>query len=225
MIGGTAAGLVFGVPGLTSAASERRRRVARSDRAAGRRDRSGGTDRRGPPPSSGTRLRETLQSLVDDGTITAEQADAVTPTPHRESPRRGERRENRGERRRGPGRIAVGARGGAGTARPDAEELREQLRAGSTLGEIATAQGVDPQAVVDAIVAEMTERVDAAVEDGKLDADAPTRSSPRPSSESPTGSTTAAQTDHARGQTPGVIERRAGRHGSDPCCPAVASGA
>ena len=51
----------------------------------------------------------------------------------------------------------------------DAQELRQQLRDGATLAEIATTQGVEPQAVIDELVAELTERVDNAVEDGRID--------------------------------------------------------
>jgi ABC-type dipeptide/oligopeptide/nickel transport system ATPase subunit len=51
----------------------------------------------------------------------------------------------------------------------DAAELREQLHDGATLAEIAEAQGVDPRAVVDALVDELEERVATAVENGRLD--------------------------------------------------------
>lgn len=164
VIGGTAAGLVFGVPGLTSAASSD---VAVSPAAIVQQvdetDPAAPTDE--APAEVGTRLRETLQALVDDGTVTAEQADAVTAHLIENRPDRGERREGRQERRQAPEAVQelLGL---------SAEELREQLRAGSTLGDIATAQGIDPQDIVDAIVAEMTERVDAAVAEGRLDADA-----------------------------------------------------
>lgn len=164
VIGGTAAGLVFGVPGLTSAASSD---VAVSPAAIVQQvdetDPVAPTDE--APAEVGTRLRETLQALVDDGTVTAEQADAVTSHLIENRPDRGERREGRQERRQAPEAVQelLGL---------SADELREQLRAGSTLGDIATAQGIDPQDVVDAIVAEMTERVDAAVAEGRLDADA-----------------------------------------------------
>lgn len=48
------------------------------------------------------------------------------------------------------------------------DELREQLRSGKTLAEVATAQGVDRQTLVDALVASATERLTQAVTDGKL---------------------------------------------------------
>ncbi len=117
-------------------------------------------------------MREAIQSLVDDGTITAEQADAVVAELIASAPDRSERQENRGERREARQDRRQAPEAVQELLGLSAEELREQLRSGSTLGDIATAQGVDPQDVVDAIVAEMTERVDAAVADGKLDADA-----------------------------------------------------
>ena len=40
------------------------------------------------------------------------------------------------------------------------DELRDALRDGTTLAELATQNGVEPQAVIDALVAEATERID-----------------------------------------------------------------
>ncbi len=51
------------------------------------------------------------------------------------------------------------------------DELREAVRAGASLAEVAEANDVDPQAVIDALVAEATERIDAAVADDRLSAD------------------------------------------------------
>jgi len=173
VIGGTAAGLVFGVPGLTSAAS--------SDVAAqpaGVVQQVDDTDAPvDAPAEAGTRLRDTLQSLVDDGTITAEQADVVAAHLVENRPGRGERGgrgegggEGRGEGR-GPGMFGRGVTSEALTdlLGLDAQELRQQLRDGATLAEIATAQGVETQAVIDELVAELTERVDNAVENGRID--------------------------------------------------------
>ena len=53
----------------------------------------------------------------------------------------------------------------------DAATLRSELQAGSTLAEVAAAQGVSVDVLVDAIVDQMQERVDAAVEAGKITAD------------------------------------------------------
>lgn len=48
------------------------------------------------------------------------------------------------------------------------DELKAQLQDGKTLAEIATDQGVDRQALVDALVASATERIDQAVANGKV---------------------------------------------------------
>ena len=96
LLGGAAAGFAFGVPGLSGAASPERRAADRGHRAVDRSgDRSGAGRRRG----AGTRLRELLQPLVDDGTITAEQADAVVAHLQESLPERGEGRGGRGRSR------------------------------------------------------------------------------------------------------------------------------
>jgi len=170
LLAGTAAGLVFGVPGLSSAASD----VASTPAALVQQ--TDETDPAAPAdapdaPEMGTRLRETLQPLVDDGTITAEQADAVTTQLVENRPERGEG-EGRGPGgHRGPGMFArgVGSEALTDLLGIDAEELRTQLRDGATLADIATAQGVEVQAVVDELVAELDERLTNAVENGRID--------------------------------------------------------
>jgi hypothetical protein len=52
-----------------------------------------------------------------------------------------------------------------------ADELRTALQDGSSIADVATAHDVDPQAVIDALVAEATARIDQAVADGRLDSD------------------------------------------------------
>jgi hypothetical protein len=51
------------------------------------------------------------------------------------------------------------------------DELRTELEGGATLAEVAEANDVDVQALIDALVAEATERLDEAVADGRLDAE------------------------------------------------------
>ena len=53
----------------------------------------------------------------------------------------------------------------------DVDALREWLRNGGTLAEIAEQNGVDPAVVVDHIVENMTERIDQAVENGRIAAE------------------------------------------------------
>lgn len=53
----------------------------------------------------------------------------------------------------------------------DSEVLRDWIRGGGTLAEIADQNGVSVDDVVDLIVGQMNERLDAAVESGRLDAE------------------------------------------------------
>ena len=119
----------------------------------------------------GARLRESLQELVDDGTITAEQADAVATHLVENRPERGEFGERHGRGHHGPGMFGRGVASEALTdlLGIDAQELRQQLRDGATLAEIATAQGIEPQAVIDELLAEVQERLTNAVENGRID--------------------------------------------------------
>jgi predicted DNA-binding protein YlxM (UPF0122 family) len=48
------------------------------------------------------------------------------------------------------------------------EDLRSEFEGGKTLGEVAEAQGVDTQAIVDAVHAQMAEMLQEAVDDGRL---------------------------------------------------------
>ncbi len=174
LLAGTAAGLVFGVPGLSSAASDTTSVAPAA--LVQQTDETEPTDAVDPADASemGTRLRETLQALVDDNTITAEQADAVTAHLVENRPERGGPGGRGGHG--GPGGGMFGGRG-AGVASEaltdllgiDAQELRTQLRDGATLADIASAQGVEVQAVVDELVGELQERLDNAVADGRID--------------------------------------------------------
>lgn len=181
LLGGTAAGLVFGVPGLTSAADDASTAAGLvqqvDDTGTGNDvDTDSGTDTgdvdrptvEQREQQMQERLREGLQELVDDGTINAAQADAVA----------GHLVENRPERDhdgRGPGgRNGSRAGGVMSEAVTDLlgltpAELHEQLRAGSTLGDIAEAQGVGTDALVAEIVGEVEERIALGVENGHFD--------------------------------------------------------
>jgi len=116
----------------------------------------------GARPGATERLRDALQPLVDDGTIDAEQADAVASHLAELRPDHGDHRHRPGLRPGFDGEVVADLIG------IDVESLREELRSGSTIAEIAEANGVDPQTVIDALVEEGTAHLDLAVESGRL---------------------------------------------------------
>jgi len=163
VLGGAAIGLMMTIPSFTSAATEDPVDDAPVESLQDDTDPGAVTDER---PEPGVRLRETLGDLVPD-TISSDQADAVAEHLMENRPERGDR-EARGH---GPGR-----RGGPGFDGEvvgellglDADELREQLRAGNSIADIAGDQGVAVDTIVDAIVTEIEGHLDLAVEDGRL---------------------------------------------------------
>jgi len=180
LLGGAAAGFAFGVPGLSSAASpsavvQQTPDTTPDDSTPADTTPDDTTTDESTSPDSGTRLREALQPLVDDGTITAEQADAVVAQLKESLPDHGGR-----FGRGGPGHRGGGVFGHifgeasdvvTGLLGIDADTLRTELLDGKSLADIATESGVEPQAVIDALVAEATTQIDQAVTDGRIDAD------------------------------------------------------
>lgn len=71
----------------------------------------------------------------------------------------------------GPGHHGPGLEAAAEAIGISVEDLRTALADGSTLAEVAEANGVDVDTLIRALVAEATERLDEAVENGRLDAD------------------------------------------------------
>jgi DNA-directed RNA polymerase specialized sigma subunit len=69
----------------------------------------------------------------------------------------------------GAGRCGQGLEAVAEAVGVSTDELREALGDGQTIAEVAEANGTDPQDVIDALVAGGTERLDAAVADGRID--------------------------------------------------------
>lgn len=109
------------------------------------------------------RITEVLAPLVEDGTITAEQADAVAATLAAELPGRG-----------GPG--GHHRRAGAGVALDvvaevlgtDEEAIRDAVADGTTVGELTDEAGVERRVLIDALVLAASERLDEAVAAGRL---------------------------------------------------------
>lgn len=111
-------------------------------------------------PDPSVRLNETLKPLVDAGTITQAQADAVIAALKADMPERGER--GRG------GKGGAGLEVAAQSLGMSADELQTALKGGQTLAQVAADKGVNVQVVVDALVASATNHINEEVASGEL---------------------------------------------------------
>lgn len=161
LLGGAAAGLMFAVPGATSAASDDS--AADTVAAVAQVEAEPSAEVDGDRLANRTeRIRQGLDDLVTDGVITDEQADAVAAHLAERVPDR----PGRGEGPRGHRanfEIVTALLG------IDAETLRTELKAGATLAEVAEANGVSTDELVDALVADAMKHLDVAVENGRID--------------------------------------------------------
>ena len=105
-------------------------------------------------------ISEALKKLVDDGTITQAQSDAVAQALEDAKPAHGPRGGGRG------GGMALDAV--AEALNMGGTELRDELAGGKTIAEVAAEQGVDVQTVIDALVADLEEHLARHVADGTL---------------------------------------------------------
>jgi polyhydroxyalkanoate synthesis regulator phasin len=106
------------------------------------------------------RLAEVLQPLVDDGTLTQEQADAVIARLREAMPR--------GGGGHGPGFLHKGLDTVADALGLSEDELRAALQDGQSIADIAAERGVDVQTVIDALVADAQARLAEEVAEGDL---------------------------------------------------------
>lgn len=109
-------------------------------------------------------LTDALAGLVEDGTLTQGEADAVARTLA-ESDALGPRGGGPGH---GPGAALAAA---AETLGLDEDALMDRLAEGATLAEVAEEQGVPTAELVDALVAAATEQLEEDVADGRLTQD------------------------------------------------------
>jgi len=110
---------------------------------------------------------ERLQGLVEDGTITQEQADTVAERVRNHRGRSDRGQGQRGERHRGHRNLAVATE----VLGVDAEELRSSLRSGETLADVAAEQGVSIDALTAALVDAKTDRLAELVDAGRITQD------------------------------------------------------
>jgi hypothetical protein len=173
LLGGGAIGLLVAMPSFSSAASQ----ATTPTTEVVVTDDSGNDDTTEVPadapdvPASEAdrearateRIRAELQNLVDDGTISVAQADAVAADLASSLPVRGPGGPGWHHRHPGfDGEVLAGLLG------VDVETLRSDLRDGKTVAEIAGEQGVEVQSVIDSLVAEAKAHLDLSVESGRL---------------------------------------------------------
>lgn len=118
------------------------------------------------------KLSDALQGLVDNGTITAAQRDAVVGAlkdAKLGDGGRGHGGPGKGGMRGGPGGLIGAGLDAAATALgTDAATLRQALRDGKSIADVAAEKGVAVDTVVKALSDAATVKIDQAVTDGKL---------------------------------------------------------
>jgi hypothetical protein len=158
LLGGSALGVTVFAPHLVGAAQTDTSTSGSTPTTAG-----GSTTPSTEKPSRTDKLDQVLQPLVDNGTITAAQRDAVVAALEAAGP---------GAGHGGPmGHIGFGKFDldtVASALGIDAATLRSDLQSGKTIAQIASDQGVDVQKVIDAVVSDVTTKIGQAVKDGKL---------------------------------------------------------
>ncbi|HEX7094316.1 MAG TPA: hypothetical protein VF183_00435 [Acidimicrobiales bacterium] len=105
----------------------------------------------------------------DGSTTTTAPDDTTTTTP--DSTDDGEARDHERHAKCGPAVPRPSLSAAAEALGISVDELREELRAGSSIADVAEERGVDLQAVIDAMVAAATEEIDERVAAGRLDAE------------------------------------------------------
>jgi polyhydroxyalkanoate synthesis regulator phasin len=158
---GGVAGLIVAAPSLSGAQTATTEADAGSTTAPTPPD---ATDPGATPPADApdraSKLEDALAPLVEDGTLTQEQADKVVEALKAAGPFGGH----------GPGRGAIGKGldAAASALGLSEDEVRTALRDGQTLADVARSKGLDPQVVIDALVAEVTTHLDEEVASGDL---------------------------------------------------------
>jgi hypothetical protein len=119
-------------------------------------------------------VTERINAAVESGGLTADEAaDKLADVEERVTTAVNEGGQASGDhgKRGGHGDRGARAEATAELLGIEVDELRAALEDGQTLADVAEANGVDPQTIIDARVAAVTERINAAVESGGLTAD------------------------------------------------------
>ena len=155
LIAGAGAGLILEMSGSAGAASQTAAVVQPNEDQP-----VAGSEGERPDPTQ--RLQEVLQPLVDAGTITQAQADAVIEALQAAHPKGGPGGPGR-QGGRGPGFAVV-----AETLGLTEEEVREAVIDGQTLAELAAANGSSAEELVAALLADIKSHMDEKVAAGDL---------------------------------------------------------
>lgn len=151
LLGGGAAGFAFTSGAVTAGAQEGTTTTVVPSKSATARPVKAHRDEK---------LRETLRPLVDDGTLTQKQLDAVVTKLEAARPMPG-------PRMRFAARV-IGLDTAARTIGVSVADLRSALKDGSSIADVARSKKIDPQKVIDALVSEATARGQKAVSNGRL---------------------------------------------------------
>ena len=117
-------------------------------------------------PKSDAWIQDALKPLLDNGTLTQPQIDAVTKALQDARPA-GKGPIDGGLRKGGPGGPGGNLSGAATALGVTPEEVRAALQSGQSLADLAKSKGVDPQKVIDALLAPILEHEKAEVTSGK----------------------------------------------------------
>jgi hypothetical protein len=164
LVGGGAAGLALGVPSLSSAQSGGTDSTTTSPPTTAASGSDTTTPATKPAPDRSKWIQDALAPLVTAGTLTQAQADAVAQALQDAKPAGVKGHDGRNGR--GFGRIGLDTAAAAIGVTTD--ELRQAIAGGQSIADYAKSKNVDPQKVIDALVAEAKTHLDQAVTAGKL---------------------------------------------------------
>jgi len=118
-------------------------------------------------PNPDTYLRDALKPLLDNNTLTQAQIDAVVKALQDARPAGKGPGLPGGHGGIGGGPFGADLSGAATAIGVTADEVRAALKAGQSLADLATSKGVDPQKVIDALLAPIVEHEKTAVTNNK----------------------------------------------------------
>jgi polyhydroxyalkanoate synthesis regulator phasin len=162
LVAGAGAGLILELTGSAGASSGRPAAVSATVDSTVPGD--GADDQARPDPSA--RLQDVLKPLVDDGTITQEQADKVIAALVAAKPDGGHRGGPMGGGARGMGMPGLDTI--ATTLGVTADEVRTALQSGQSLADLAVSKGKTAQDLIDALVKEATAKINERVTAGDI---------------------------------------------------------